>query len=33
MTVVMVAAMIVGRITTVGVAARDVPFGVHHLAT
>jgi phosphatidylserine decarboxylase len=28
-TVVMVAAMIVGRITTIGVAARDVPFGDH----
>jgi phosphatidylserine decarboxylase len=31
-TVVMVAAMIVGRITTVGVDARDVPFGEHHPA-
>lgn len=29
-TVVMVAAMIVGRITVTGVAGRDVPFGVHH---
>jgi phosphatidylserine decarboxylase len=28
-TVVMVAAIIVGRITTIGVAARDVPFGDH----
>jgi phosphatidylserine decarboxylase len=28
-TVVMVAAMIVGRITTIGVDARDVPFGEH----
>jgi phosphatidylserine decarboxylase len=31
-TVVMVAAMIVGRITTIGVDARDVPFGDHHPA-
>lgn len=30
-TVVMVAAMIVGRITVTGVSGRDVPFGVHHL--
>jgi phosphatidylserine decarboxylase len=29
-TVVMVVAMIVGRITAVGVDARDVPFGDHH---
>ena len=28
-TVVMVAAMIVGRVTVVGVAGRDVPFGCH----
>lgn len=31
-TVVMVAAMVVGRITVSGVDARDVPFGVTHLA-
>ncbi len=30
-TVVMVAAMVVGRITVAGIDARDVPFGVHHL--
>jgi phosphatidylserine decarboxylase len=29
-TVVMVAAMIVGRITVEGVEGRDVPFGLHH---
>jgi len=29
-TVVMVAAMIVGRITVTGVEGRDVPFGLHH---
>ena len=28
-TVVMVAAMVVGRITVTGIHARDVPFGVH----
>lgn len=28
-TVVMVAAMVVGRITVTGIDARDVPFGVH----
>lgn len=30
--VVMVVAMIVGRVTTVGIHARDVPFGVHNFA-
>ncbi|HVJ90819.1 MAG TPA: archaetidylserine decarboxylase, partial [Labilithrix sp.] len=32
-TVVMVAAMVVGRITVTGIDERDVPFGVHELAT
>ena len=31
-TVVMVAAMVVGRITVSGIEARDVPFGVTHLS-
>jgi phosphatidylserine decarboxylase len=31
-TVVMVAAMVVGRITVTGIDARDVPFGTHELA-
>lgn len=31
-TVVMVAAMVVGRITVTGIEARDVPFGVTHLS-
>ncbi|HVH45631.1 MAG TPA: archaetidylserine decarboxylase [Labilithrix sp.] len=31
-TVVMVAAMVVGRITVTGIDERDVPFGVHELA-
>lgn len=31
-TVVMVAAMVVGRITVTGIDARDVPFGVHDLS-
>jgi phosphatidylserine decarboxylase len=31
-TIVMVAAMVVGRITVTGIDARDVPFGVHHLS-
>ncbi len=31
-TVVMVAAMVVGRITVTGIDARDVPFGVHPFA-
>lgn len=30
-TIVMVAAMVVGRITVTGIDARDVPFGVHEL--
>lgn len=32
-TVVMVAAMVVGRITVTGIDARDVPYGTHTLAT
>lgn len=31
-TLVMVAAIVVGRITVSGIEARDVPIGVHHLA-
>jgi phosphatidylserine decarboxylase len=31
-TIVMVAAMVVGRITVTGIEARDVPFGVHELS-
>lgn len=31
-TIVMVAAMVVGRITVTGIEARDVPFGVHRYA-